>query len=297
MSWRVFGGVGRIRLAWDGLVTSGSSAHLWIMALLTLFVVAGAAWSAVRVGVSLSRVAWAPVVGALILSLAAPFLSAAEYRTSLLLTGRDTDFRTAIQVAVYGTLANVLPLPGGFLVRLKAMTEQGARSNAAAGAQFMVGLVWLTLGAALLAIALPRWRLVAIATTVVLALSCLGLLIRNRYLPKATLWVVTVEAAFLGSAAVRFYLVLAALGVEVSGQAALALAASGPLAAATGLIPGSLGVLEAVSAGLAALADLDPESGFLGALVLRVLTYLTLLPWVWWGRSRNSVSPNREPGS
>jgi hypothetical protein len=66
----------------------------------------------------------------------------------------------------------------------------------------------------------------------------------------------------------------------------MALAASGPKSAAPRLIPGSLGTFEAISAGLAELADLDPGSGFRAALVLRILTCLSLLPWMAWSRAK-----------
>lgn len=287
----------RWRQAWSGLITSDSPAHRWIMAILSVAVVAGAIWSASRLDISTDDLSWLPLSGAAALSILGPVISAAEYRAGLQLIRRDTDLRTAVQVSVFGTLANVLPLPGGFLVKMKAMTEQGARARTAAGAQLLVGIVWLAMSGVLVAIALPRWRLVLVGATAVMFGVAAFMAYRNRYAPKALVAVIVIEALFLATAAARFYLVLVGLGIEVTGRGALALAASGPLAAATGLLPGSLGVFEAISAGLAALADMEPESGFLGALVLRILTYLMLLPWVWWSRSRPGAGPGTAPGS
>lgn len=287
----------RWRQAWSGLITSDSPAHRWIMAILSVAVVAGAIWSASRLDISTDDLSWLPLSGAAALSILGPVISAAEYRAGLQLIRRDTDLRTAVQVSVFGTLANVLPLPGGFLVKMKAMTEQGARAWTAAGAQLLVGIVWLAMSGVLVAIALPRWRLVLVGATAVMFGVAAFMAYRNRYAPKALVAVIVIEALFLATAAARFYLVLVGLGIEVTGRGALALAASGPLAAATGLIPGSLGVFEAISAGLAALVDMEPESGFLGALVLRILTYLMLLPWVWWSRSRPGAGPGTAPGS
>ena len=287
----------RWRQAWRRLITSDSPAHRWIMAILSVAVVAGAIWSASRLDISTDDLSWLPLSGAAALSILGPVISAAEYRAGLQLIRRDTDLRTAVQVSVFGTLANVLPLPGGFLVKMKAMTEQGARARTAAGAQLLVGIVWLAMSGVLVAIALPRWRLVLVGATAVMFGVAAFMAYRNRYAPKALVAVIVIEALFLATAAARFYLVLVGLGIEVTGRGALALAASGPLAAATGLIPGSLGVFEAISAGLAALVDMEPESGFLGALVLRILTYLMLLPWVWWSRSRPGAGPGTAPGS
>ncbi|HEX7097888.1 MAG TPA: lysylphosphatidylglycerol synthase domain-containing protein [Acidimicrobiia bacterium] len=289
--------LGRLRQSWGGLITAGSPAHRWVMAILSIAVVAVAVWSASRLEISPADFSWLPLIGAVVLSLLGPVITAAEYRAGLRLIGRDTDTPTAIQVSVFGTLANVLPIPGGFLVKLKAMTEQGARARTAAAAQLLVGIVWLAMSGVLVAIALPRWRLAVVAVTAALFVASGAMAYRNRYSRRALAAVVGIEVIFLASAAARFYLVLSGLGIAVSGKAALALAASGPLAAATGIIPGSLGIYEAISAGLAALADLDPESGFLGALVQRVFTYLTLLPFVWWGRSRKGASPDTAPGS
>lgn len=294
---RLLDRLARFRTIWSGLITAGTPAHRWVMATLSVIVVAAAVWSAIRLGISPADFSWPHLIGAALVSLLGPLISAAEYRAGLRLVRRDTDMRTAVQVSVFGTLANILPLPGGFLVKLKAMTEHGARARSAAAAQFLVGLVWLAMSGVLVAIALPRWRLPVIAVTIALLAACAVLVSRTRYSTRALVEVVGIEAAFLGSAAIRFYLMLAGLGVPVNGQAALALAASGPLAAATGLIPGSLGIFEAISAGLAALADIDPESGFLGALGLRVLTYLVLLPWVWWSRATTGGEPDTRPDS
>lgn len=293
----VQGRLGQLRHVWSGLITVGTSTHRWVMATMSVAVVAGAIWSASRLDISIDDLSWLPLTGAAALSMLGPLNSALEYWAGLQLIRRDTDLRTAVQVSVFGTLANVLPLPGGFLVKMKAMTEQGARARTAAGAQLLVGIVWLAMSGVLVAIALPRWRLVLVAATAVMFGVAAFMAHRNRYAPKPSMAVIAIEGLFLATAAARFYLVLVGLGIEVTGRAALALAASGPLAAATGLIPGSLGVFEAISAGLAALADMEPESGFLGALVLRIFTYLMLLPWVWWSRPRRGAEPGTTPDS
>lgn len=266
--------------SWSNVLTSESHVHRWVMAVVAVAVAVGAVWSANRLGVAWSQISWWPAFGVLTVSLASPLLSAAEYSYGLRLVGRRTPSDVAIRVAVYSTLANILPLPGGFLVRMKAMTEQGARATVAAGAQLFVGLVWLAVALATLTVVLPSWRFLALAFGLGLIAVCFLLLRKNSYHPQAALALVMVEALYVLSAAVRFYLVLSALGVTVTVPAALALAAAGPLAAATGLVPGSLGILEALSAAMAALVGLDPASGFLAALLLRLLTYIGLLPWI-----------------
>jgi Mg2+-importing ATPase len=100
---------------------------------------------------------------------------------------------------------------------------------------------------------------------------------RFRIVPAAQL--VIVESLFVVSAATRFYLVLDAIGVVLDPIDSMALAASGSLASTLGIVPGALGVFEALSAGLALIIGLPAGAGLLGAVVLRVLLFGSLLLW------------------
>jgi hypothetical protein len=60
----------------------------------------------------------------------------------------------------------------------------------------------------------------------------------------------------------RLWLVLLALGVEVSVRQGLALGAAAPLAAAAGVFPSGLGLAEALTAVIAPIVALPAAAGF-----------------------------------
>lgn len=70
-------------------------------------------------------------------------MNGVEYAMSARLVGHRVDRRDAMAVAVYGGAANLLPLPGTALVRLQALTRQGAGVRRAAGSTGIVAIAWL----------------------------------------------------------------------------------------------------------------------------------------------------------
>ena len=61
------------------------------------------------------------------------------------------------------------------------------------------------------------------------------------------------------------------------------------------IVPGGLGIQEAISAALAPFVGLDPAQGFLGATVLRCVALLGVLPLALWFLSvRHPRQPDLE---
>ena len=250
------------------------------MTILTILVLVVALIAAARLDVDLSAISWLLMSTALLVSLVSPLLSAAEYRLTMRLTGYQSDWRTALQVSVYGSIANTLPLPGGVALKLKAMTEQGARAKRAIAASILTGLIWLSLSAAALAIALPDLRVVTLLIAFVLFAVAALLAASARFPLAAVANISLVEGLFVLSSAMRFLLCLTAVGLAVTIKQAVGLSASGPVASAIGLVPAGLGVYETISAGIALVIGLTASAGFLGAVILRVLGFVGLLAWI-----------------
>ena len=250
------------------------------MGVLALAILALAVVTAVRSGISFDSIAWMPMAGAFLISMASPALAAMEYRLGIRLAGTDTRWTTAIQVSLFASIANFLPLPAGFAVRLKAMTEQGAGPKKALGASALIGLAWMAMSVLLLGLMLDGTaRTVCLVAAAALALLTGALFITGGFSWSLLLPLTLLELLFIASAAIRFWLVFTGLGIPLTTQQAIALAASGPIAAAVGVIPGALGVLEGTSAAIAALAGLPASSGFLASVVLRIFGALAILVW------------------
>lgn len=78
-------------------------------------------------------------------------------------------------------------------------------------------------------------------------------------------------------AGLRFFFVLVAFGFDVSIGQALALATSGILATAVGIVPGGLGLRELLAGAFAPLVALSASVGVLAAIVNRIAGMVGLM--------------------
>lgn len=260
-------------------ITSPGRHHTWIMLTLTLGTLLLAFVAAWKLDLSLNSSSWIPLAAALMVSLASPVLPALEYQIGLRLIGQDSSWSMALRVSVYGSLANALPLPGGVAVKLKAMTEQGAPIKRAVKVSVLAGLIWVSLSAFALGVAIPQLSISLVIVGGMLLFLTLGVSVVRRLPFAPTTHLFGVEFLFIVFAAIRFFFVMAAIGVSVEALEAVGLAASGPIASALGLVPGALGVFESLSAGIAVLIGVPAAAGFLAAVILRVLTLISVLLW------------------
>lgn len=268
------------------------------MAAITVAILILAVVAAIRSGVTLDSISWAPLLWVFVISLASPALAAMEYRLGLQMASGETDWLTAVQISLYGSIANVLPLPAGFAIRLKAMTEQGARVKKALGASTLIALAWLTVSLLLLALAVsPIVRAASLIAAGVLAIGTGTLFVAGKYPFRFVLPLGLLEALFAISAAARFYLVMLGLGIDVTPIQAMALSASGAISSTIGLVPGALGIFEGISAAIASLAGLAAGAGLLASVVLRITGMLAILAWVPALRVRPVVEPSTGPDS
>ncbi|MEL7209689.1 MAG: hypothetical protein AAGK32_15885, partial [Actinomycetota bacterium] len=198
-------------------------------------------------------------------------MNAVEYAMSARLLGRRVARRDAVAVAVYGGAANLLPIPGTALVRLRALQQQGSGIRRAAGATALVAVAWFGAAGfvgAPAAAAGGTWWLAGLLlvgglmTVPVVHRSVRGLAERRE--PEvepvgpdrlvAELY--GLEVAMIVVRALRFWLVILAFDLDASIQTAFVLPVAGVLASALGFLPGGLGIRELL-AGLLSGANGD----------------------------------------
>lgn len=219
---------------------------------------------------------WGPIGGLILI--AAPLslvLKAAEYTLAARVAGQRPGRRSAYEIAVVSSAANLLPLPGSLLVTVQAIASDGAGYGRAISASAVPGVAWLGITgiAGGIAIALTGPALLGLATGFggFAALVVAGVLF-VRSAPIAHRIglagaIVAVEIAWLAVSGLRFTLAAAALGVDLDIGQAVALSVAGAVTVAIGFVPGGIGVREGLIAALAPLIGLDVETGILlGAL-------------------------------
>jgi hypothetical protein len=244
-------------------------------------VVVGLTYAVRALDVSADQLRWGPlVVAALVVSPLTVLANAAELRLTAALVapaGRTLAWGTAARTVVAATVANLLPLPAGAILRVEAVRRVGVGVGAATGSNLVAAGLWVAAGIGIAAVAAlptrPAAGLVGVALSGV-AVAVSVLLARRvgteRWVrPTSSLVGLELATAFLHG--VRLWLVLSALGVTASLRQALVLGAAAPLAAAAGVFPSGLGLAEGLTALLAPVAALPAAAGFLATALGRVV--------------------------
>lgn len=208
--------------------------------------------------------------------------------TEYILAGRmlhiRVGIREAVRVSLQGTAANLLPVPGAAVVRMKYLVDDGGSLVRSSLATLVVGITWF--GVSLLmagVVVLSRNPTIGVpillAGAVVLVVG--GVVLRRAASESRTVlgaMLLLVEVSAVAVQGLRYLLVLAALSIDASISQTLALAVSVAAGAALGILPGGLGLREAVAGAIAPLVGLNASAGLLAAVVDRVVGLLILVP-------------------
>lgn len=251
---------------------------------LALVVFVGAAVGAWRAFPSTERgLDWAPLAVAAVVGVpVAIALNALEFKASGLIVSRRVPLPQAVRITVLGSAANVLPIPGSSIVRVRALAQGGVTYGRAISAAAAVGAVFVgtTILVAGLVQLLARPVLGVIWVAVGLGVVRLAHVLVRRGVGAAghrvTAITIAIEAAFVAVGAVRLWLVLEGLGVDVGASEAVALTVAGALATAVGFFPGGLGIRELIAAGISPLVGLPAAAGLGASVVDRFLWFVVL---------------------
>jgi hypothetical protein len=225
----------------------------------------------------------APLVAIAILSVVSAYVSGLQVQIIARAGGRRIGFSRALRLVVYGSLSSVLPVSSGTLVRAGAFVVWGIPIGRTANLLMIDALVWLAFGLLCtgLAMAVVVGSVVAAIPLAAAALTAAGWIFMSRRLfdPRGQAWLATTRAAGVVIDVLRLFAGLAALQVPASIMQAGALAAAPPVASLFFMLPSGLGVVEGVTAGLAATVSLSAAGAFLAAGLVRILGLMTLLCW------------------
>jgi hypothetical protein len=256
----------------------------WLSAVAAI-AVAIAAWSSARSLPEVGTLRWLPLSMVAVLGVPATMLlNSAEYLLAGRMLGLRPGWGDAVQVSLQGTAANLLPLPGAALVRMRYLMGDGATAGRASTATLVVGVTWLGTSLAVAAAAIVTVRTgLGLAFLVGGAALLAGgwfMLTRVAVADRVRLGalLVAIEAIAVAVQAARYLLVFTALGIDASAGQAAALAVSVAAAAAVGLVPGGLGLREALAGALAPLVGLEAGAGLLAVALDRVVGLVVLVP-------------------
>jgi polysaccharide pyruvyl transferase WcaK-like protein/uncharacterized membrane protein YbhN (UPF0104 family) len=211
------------------------------------------------------------------------FFNAYEFLLSARLIGRRIGLHSALETTIIGSVANMLPLPGGSIVRVAALKAAGAELKHGISTILFLTLIWLGVAftyAGAWVIVLGKTLVGALfvaggAGVLVASFATTWRLLKQWQVPMqllaTKLVIVLLDAA-------RNLLCLWALGADANFAQASALAVSGVLGSAVSVVPAGLGVREGVAAAMAPLVGLAASSAFLAMTLSRVLGLATTAP-------------------
>lgn len=276
--------------------------QLWITVITAVVLSAGVLLSWERLGLALTELRLWPALLVLFTAPLTFLLSASEYRLLASAIGSQRSWREAGEISIVGYASNLLPVPGGALVRISALAGSSRPLKQPTQMTLVVALIWLGMalvvgGAGFQASDRPALGLaVAIAGAGLLVLAVAVARPLNPR-PSARSFQFRAIALELGSvllAAARTYLAFRVIGVEAPFAAAMVVAASSALSSAIGVVPAGLGIREGFAAVLASLTGISPAAGLLAAVVLRISGMLVAVVGSASMTARRTNSDSRE---
>ncbi|MFZ5654735.1 MAG: lysylphosphatidylglycerol synthase domain-containing protein [Pseudomonadota bacterium] len=231
-----------------------------------------------------SRVQWGPLLAVLFLIVpAVTLVNAYEFRVSAHLLGKEYSALTSLEVTVMGTATNLLPVPGGTIVRVSALRTAGASMSDSVQATLLAGILWvgLTLSLAGTVLLVHATYIIgacfALPGIMILA-STLWRLTRLSINQRATSQLVVSKLVIIVLDTLRIHLCLAAIGVEIDFSNAMVLTASTVVGSSMSIVPAGLGVREWTQAALAPLVGVSVADSFLSAVLVRILGLVFIVP-------------------
>ena len=213
-------------------------------------------------------------------------LHAEEFRLSARLVGQDLSRVAAAEVTIVASVANMLPIPGGTMVRIAALKSGGARLRDGATATFLVSFLWVGIaflysGAWLVSPLVSSARFLGIGFILfgagILAVAVfLGVRMFRQRRTLAQLALVKLGLVLVDAA--RIYLSFRVLGAEGSFAQASVITVSSVVGASVSIVPAGLGIREGTAALLAPLIALPAAAGYLATSLNRLTGLAVMAP-------------------
>ena len=244
------------------------------MAIASILFVGGLAWAVDSAGIALARIEGQWLVAALALGFVGVILNGFELSRCAGALGKKVPAPEAINLSSVGILSNLLPIPASALVRGGALMATGATLAQSGRILLYVGLLRVSVAGAITGLALISgpfgWPVVAgscLASAILFALIAqVGGIISDLRL-------LGLRIAMLAGIAMQLWFCFHALGTD-AGLSDAALQSIAPVVgSAVGIVPGGLGVSEAIGAALALLVNGSSAMAFAALALNRLVGY------------------------
>ncbi len=198
--------------------------------------------------------------------------------------GTARGMAASVRAALLSSAANLLPLPGGAVVRVSHIAAGDANKLVSAGTVTVASIALsLAIGLAGLSVSIGfrtragHFETIGLFAAVCLAAATLVWLVR-RIRPLHACQLTAIEFAAIATESARLWTCMAALHSTVSPPNAIALSLNTVIGSLFGLAPGGLGIRELVGASIAATMHISAATVIIAIALNRLLgmTFMAL---------------------
>ena len=210
-------------------------------------------------------------------------LNSLEFVLTAKLLGRSVGLKSAAETVIIGGVANMLPLPGGVIVRVAALKAEGAKATQGGSILLFVALIWAVVsfayaGGWLLALQAGWFGLLFLAFGITGVAFCFALSARFLNDRMVTIQMFLCKIAIVLVDAFRLLLCFLAIEAPTSFGQASVLTVAGFLGSSISIVPAGLGVREGIAALLGPIAGISAAAAFLATAMNRIVGLVVTTP-------------------
>lgn len=247
------------------------------LAAMVLFA-AGIVWALGETRVSLAAIDWGWMLALIALIFPALALNAIELRVTAQMLDREISLGSAMQVTCWAMLANLLPLPGGAILRGAKLHSLGVGAGKSSQAIVAGGALWASLAVAVTLAAVLPWPFAVLPLAAALCGTAVSLVWLAKLGPASfALRLTMIRLALIGLTILRIHVIFLAIGLPGSWMPAVAYSGVSVVGTLVGIVPAGLGVTEAMGSVLAFLIEASPANAFLALSINRVVGLVAAL--------------------
>lgn len=257
----------------DGIRARSAAWRTPLLAISALVFLIGSAISLRSLDLSVSELKWGPLLALVILFVPATIAySAVNMMVMAKALSTRLTFWQGVRVTAFAQVAELLPVPGGIVVRTAALMRAGGSGRRSAELVLAFSILWVSCAAAGTGIALVTESLAALvlgwggaATTLAVA-SLIGF----RYGGTIALTALLLRLVGIALTAARLATSFAVIGVFLPYISSFTFAFATIAGSAASIAPGGLGISESLSALMAGPAGVAPAAAFAATALSRV---------------------------
>lgn len=243
-----------------------------------LLLIGGSLWSIAALDLRPDQLSpWPLLINLCLLTPLSLFCAALSLRITAQAMGLTIGLGRASVVTATAYVAELLPVPGGALVRGHALVTAGASLAASARMVTLTAVLTLSMTVAISALALTSFGLsYGLIISVIAGLAALGALglVGRETSVGMLMAMVAVRLVALFISILRLAASFAALGLPHDWAEVILYIAATTLGSTVGIIPGGFGINEAIAASMAVLIDAPPAEAFLAVALNHALALL-----------------------